>query len=577
MTFDFENYIKTAGRKGAELRAHCPFHKDRTPSFSANIETGFWICHSGCGSGNYEQFLGRLGLKIKAELPVEVEKEKFVKISEYIYEDISGFPALKVERFESLSGRKSFIQKHLVGSIWQNGAPKVRVPPYHYGLWRDVTEESIFLVEGEKCAETLCAIGQAATTTPGGSNGWRKEDASFFQGKEVVILPDNDLPGAKYAEIAFRDIKPVAKSVKIVQLPGLNIGEDIVEWIAKGNGIDDLIRLAEKSVVLSEIPSNGLQAPKFNITRLDKLLNEPEEKVNWILDQILPTAGTSLLVGKPKVGKTTLVRNLLICISQGKPFLGRQTQKGAVLYLALEEKRSEVIRHFKEMNVSGQEEVYLHAAVAPPEALDLLREELSKKEFALIVIDPLFRLVRIRDGNDYIQVTNALEPLVSLARTSGAHILCVHHLGKGEREGADAILGSTAIFGAVDTAVILKRTEKYRTLKTTQRYGLDLEETVLNFDTNTRTVLLGESKSRVERKNLSENILEVIQRAGHPITGSEIEEQVEGRTQLKREALKWLIEDKQVERTGRGGKGDPYKYSCSRVPTLYPEQGNKNE
>jgi AAA domain len=49
-----------------------------------------------------------------------------------------------------------------------------------------------------------------------------------------------------------------------------------------------------------------------------------------------------------------------------------------------------------------------------------------------IIADPLFRFVRVRDGNDYAAVTNALEPLHALARESGAYVLAVHHLGKGD-------------------------------------------------------------------------------------------------------------------------------------------------
>lgn len=37
----------------------CPFHDDRSPSFSVDPQTGLWHCHAGCGSGNLFQFLER--------------------------------------------------------------------------------------------------------------------------------------------------------------------------------------------------------------------------------------------------------------------------------------------------------------------------------------------------------------------------------------------------------------------------------------------------------------------------------------------------------------------------------------
>jgi RecA-family ATPase len=128
-------------------------------------------------------------------------------------------------------------------------------------------------------------------------------------------------------------------------------------------------------------------------------------------------------------------------VARGEQFLGRGTQKGAVIYLALEEKRSEVRAHFRAMGASGQEEIYVHAAHAPADALPAIAEEMKARKPVLLIIDPLLRFARIKDGNDYAQVTAALEPILILARESGAHVLLVHHLGKGERaEPTDGIL-----------------------------------------------------------------------------------------------------------------------------------------
>ena len=87
-----------------------------------------------------------------------------------------------------------------------------------------------------------------------------------------------------------------------------------------------------------------------------------------------------------------------------------------------------------------------------------------------------------------------------------AHILCVHHAGKGERTGGDALLGSTALFGAVDTLLMMKRRDQVRTIETMQRYGEDNDETVVHLDTETGIVtpggdlaamLMGQAKATV--------------------------------------------------------------------------------
>jgi hypothetical protein len=205
---------------------------------------------------------------------------------------------------------------------------------------------------------------------------------------------------------------------------------------------------------------------------------------------------------------------------------------------------------------------------------------------AEIGVDPLFRLTRIRDANDYAQVTQALEPLLVLARETRAHVLCVHHAGKADREGGDGILGSTAIFAAVDTALIMKKTDRYRTLQSQQRYGVDLDETVLYFDTKTRTISLGDSREKEEGKRIKDAMLDCLQtqeqdqERGHALTEAELSEEVEGKTTYKRTALRELVQADNVDRLGKGGRGDPYRYAVKnsrfRVPTIDGVQGNKH-
>jgi RecA-family ATPase len=212
------------------------------------------------------------------------------------------------------------------------------------------------------------------------------------------------------------------------------------------------------------VNGNSQAASPLVLTKLGDFLAEPEEAVDWLVDRFLPSGGFSLLAAKPKVGKSTLARCLALAVAHGELFLARATAQGPVIYLALEEKRSEVRKHFQAMGATGEEEIYIHAATAPADALDKIRALIEEKKPALLIIDPLFRFTRVKDGNDYDQVTQALEPFLALARETGVHVLVVHHLGKGERTGGDAILGSTAILGAVDTSLILKRSERYRTI-----------------------------------------------------------------------------------------------------------------
>ncbi len=124
------------------------------------------------------------------------------------------------------------------------------------------------------------------------------------------------------------------------------------------------------------------------------------------------------------------------------------------------------------MGATAEDEIYVHSGAAPKNAVDKLRMLAEERKPILIIIDTLFRLIRVKDANDYATMTLALEPLMETARGCGAHLLVTHHGGKADREGMDSILGSTAIFGAVDTAILIKRgrnTERSRAINGMER------------------------------------------------------------------------------------------------------------
>jgi hypothetical protein len=191
-------------------------------------------------------------------------------------------------------------------------------------------------------------------------------------------------------------------------------------------------------------------------------------------------------------------------------------------------------------------------------AIDLVR----KYKPALLVVDPLFRLARIRDEKAYAETYAALGPLIDVARETGTHVLLVHHSGKSAKADAiDSPLGSTALSGAVSTLIVLRRTESYRLIQTVQRLGQDLQETVLNFDASTHQLSLGGAKMDADRADCERALLEFLQDAGEPQTQAQIRAGVEGQTRVVRSALTALASAGRITRTGEGTRGKPFLYS----------------
>jgi hypothetical protein len=93
--------------------------------------------------------------------------------------------------------------------------------------------KTIYQLEGCKDCDTAAEwLGVPATT--GGYASWRSEYRVFYQGADVVILPDNDSDGEEYARKVAGDLVGVARSVKIVRLPGLPEKGDLTDFMEAG-------------------------------------------------------------------------------------------------------------------------------------------------------------------------------------------------------------------------------------------------------------------------------------------------------------------------------------------------------
>jgi hypothetical protein len=309
---------------------------------------------------------------------------------------------------------------------------------------------------------------------------------------------------------------------------------------------------------------NGQETHGFMFTAMEDLLAEPPESVAYLVEGMLPSGGVSLWGAKPKVGKSVAVRNLALCVARGEPFLERACHRGSVVVLALEEKRAEVANHFR--NMGGTNElIHVHVGAAPgtsKEGMAALANAIALFQPVLVIADPVLKLVRVRDSSDYAELTRELEPVIELARRTGCHIAVTHHLGKMTREGGDDVLGSTAIFGAVDTLVLFRRRkDNLRVLQTIQRYGADLGETVIPMDDMGR-IGLGTAVSELRQAEVRAKVREVLERLseGESLDLQGLREHTEMDRNSVHRAAQELVDAGVVERIGEGKRGNPWRY-----------------
>jgi hypothetical protein len=243
----------------------------------------------------------------------------------------------------------------------------------------------IYVVEGEKAADALISIGVTATTAHTGAGSWPEAITEYFAGANVVIVPDNDLPGWRYAQKAVEAIWGIAKNVKVVDLQLQNEKEDAYEFVHQyGKQREDLVAMVKAAPKLMHIedvtvperlnalkldaPSSAKNSeiythdadhvkkqaeiehefagepstkqaqakeakpPKtVNIEAWDDIQDEP---VEWLIHGILPTKSFSALFGPPGSFKSFIALDMAEAIATGRPWMGNEIeQQGAVLYI----------------------------------------------------------------------------------------------------------------------------------------------------------------------------------------------------------------------------------------------------
>lgn len=295
-----------AKRCGAGWMAQCPAHDDRRPSLAITEgEDGRVLihCHAGCPP---EEVCAAVGLCMADLMPtddtlcrdrgrVKVKPDAYASSKDAVaaldrqfgrpsatwtYCNVHGQPVGLVLRWDRPSD-KDIRPVSQCANGWRIGAMPAPRPLYRLPeIVRSV--ERVYVVEGEKAADAMRSLGLVATTSAGGANAPQLTDWHHLAGRDVVIVPDNDPPGHKYAKtVAELVTRAGAKSVRILDLavhaPALPEHGDIADIVADdrwcglslGDGADqtDLARLITQ---LAEAAPEWVPQPWPEIISLDE-------------------------------------------------------------------------------------------------------------------------------------------------------------------------------------------------------------------------------------------------------------------------------------------------------------------
>lgn len=246
-------------------------------------------------------------------------------------------------------------------------------------------------------------------------------------------------------------------------------------------------------------PRLNTQNGTFTFKSIADIFNE-KERIQWCVDGLLTQGGFSIVVGDPKAGKSTLIRQLARDISRGEPFLGRSTIKSNVIYIALEEQTEMLREQLMQLGITETDNIQFHiGGKQSNQELADLKSAIEDFDCKFVVIDTLFHLANVETLNDYSTVNRVLGSYRDLARQTGCHIMAIHHINKPQKGvstgSTHRILGSNAIHGAVDNAMIFAKEGDRRFLTSSQRGGKSFNNQELIYNPETNSYTLGAERN----------------------------------------------------------------------------------
>ena len=274
-----------------------------------------------------------------------------------------------------------------------------------------------------------------------------------------------------------------------------------------------------------------------------------------------------------KVGKSTFAYPLVISIARGDNFLDRDTKRGGVLILAVEEHPRDVENRLKKLGMREEDPIFVHEGFLPnnKKALGAVRAFILEKEITLVLVDSLSVFWNVKDENDNAAIVREVKPLLALARDTEAAVGLIHHDSTSGGPGGRNIRGGSALFGLVDQAIMLEHLpgemNNKRLLKTLGRYAESPSELVIELVGNKFRVV--GTREEVSRRAEMDKVREVL--TVKPMDIEDIAKEAEITQKAARRACKALWDKGQGEiiQEGEGKRGDPLTYRLPDPPDSF--------
>ena len=239
--------------RGGKILVHCFSQCEQRDALDALIAHGLWT-EQQPEDGNSDMQSSKRNVQYKKAATVEyrvpdealdgkpdTSRQPDV---EWCYRTGTGKSVAIHGRWNGKDGKE--IRWRVPDGNYQTGLNGVRIedmPLLNTDLVMRDTSEVVVFCEGEAAADALTEHGMLAVTNGGGA-GQRSFGKSLevLRDRNVVLFPDNDAPGRQLMMAVQKELKSIAKSVKILTVPNLPHKGDAVQYFEQGGTAENLLK-----------------------------------------------------------------------------------------------------------------------------------------------------------------------------------------------------------------------------------------------------------------------------------------------------------------------------------------------
>lgn len=178
---------------------------------------------------------------------------------------------------------------------------------------------------------------------------------------------------------------------------------------------------------------------------------EPPPLAPELIEGLLRQGHKLLLSGASKAGKSFMLMELGICLSEGRPWLGMKTMKSKVLYINMEIDGASCINRLTKIydayGIKPEERVkdgmivwnMRGHAMSMDKLVPLLVGRIKDKGFNVIIIDPIYKCMEgMGDENSASDMARLCNQFDVICNETGCSVIYAHHHSKGAQNGKSA-------------------------------------------------------------------------------------------------------------------------------------------